>query len=253
MIKETLLKYFSGHFTRADLKKRFLPAIVLIIFTFLVIAYLFYPPDLNYSFFSDTISGLGDFVENPNGWWGFSIAIWTLSLSFFSLFLYMHRRLGVIYRKTARFGTFFALAGCLGLFIIGFIVDAGAPLIGSLSFSRVHMIFVYGGFGGLAIGVLMYGFIFIKDSCPRFGGQQLIPRWRGLPPYVIIFGLAAGGMGVSQLLKEIYYPDSSWNGPGLLSVSFWEWMLLFGIILWVFWIGLILPEEIPERPNPSKS
>ncbi len=251
MIKETLVKYLTGHFTRAGLKKRFLPVIIIIIFTFLVIAYLFYPPELNYSFFSDTISGLGDFVENPNGWWGFSIAIWTLSTSFFSLFLYMHRRLGVICRKTARFGSFFTLVGCICLFCIGIIVDAGAPLVGSLTFTKVHMIFVYGGFGGLAIGVVTYGFIFMKDTFPRLGGQQIIPRYRPLPPYAIILGLAAGGMGVSQLLKEIYFPESGWNGPGLLSVSFWEWMLLFGIIMWVFWIALILPEQIPERPSTS--
>ncbi len=250
MIKETLLKYFSGHFTSADLKKRFLPAIVLIIFGFLIIAYHFYPPELNYSFFSDTISGLGDFNENPKGWWGFSIALWTLSISFFSLFLYMHRRLGVICRKTARFGSFFALVGCFCLFLIGIFVDASVPLVGSLSFTRVHIFFVIGGFGGLAIGVVTYGFIFMKDTFPRLGGHQIIPRYRPLPPYLIILGLALS-LGVSQLLSGIYYPGD-WNAPGLLSLSFWEWMLLFGIIVWVFWIVLILPETVPDSPNPSK-
>ncbi len=251
MIKETLVKYLTGRFTHTDLKKCFLPTTILIIFAFLLIAYLFYPPELEYSIFSDTISGLGDFMENPNGWWGFSIALWTLSTSFFSVFIYMHRRLGVICRKTARFGTFFALVGCIGLFLIGFIVDADATLVGSLSFSRVHMIFVYGGFGGLAIAVVTHGFVFMKDNFPRLGGQQFIPRWRPLAPYGLILGLALG-MGISQLLKEIYFPDSNWNGPGLLSVSFWEWMLLFGIIVWAFWIVLILPEEIPASRNASK-
>ncbi len=252
MIKDNVVRYLSGKFKRAELKKVFLPATALIVFGFLLIAYLFYPPALDYSFFSDTISGLGDFIENPRGWWGFSIAIWTLSVSFFSLFLYIHRRLGVICRKTARFGTFFALVGCIGLFMIGFIVDAtNAPLIGGLFFTEVHLFFAWGGFGGLAIGVITYGFIFLKDTLPRLGGQQLIPRWRPLAPYLISLG-AAVGMGISQGLKDIIAPGSGWNGPGLLALSFWEWMLLFGIIIWVFWIVLILPEEIPAPRNSTR-
>ncbi len=251
MIKETLRKYLTGHLTRAELKRRFLPTIALIIFGFLLLAYILYPPELQYSFFSDTISGLGDFNESPLGWWGFSIAIWTLSISFFSLFLYMHRRLGVICRKTARFGTFFALVGCACLFLIGIFVDASVPLIGSLEFTRVHIFFVIGGFGGLAIGVVTYGFIFLKDTFPRLGGHQLIPRYRPLPAYLIILGFAMS-LGVTQYLSGIYYPGD-WNAPGLLSLSFWEWMLLFGIIVWVFYITMILPEEIPAPRDVSKA
>ncbi len=252
MIKETLVKFLTGHFTRADLKKRFLPALILIFFSLLMIAYLLYPPELNYSFFSDTISGLGDFVENPNGWWGQAISLWIMSICFFSLFLYIHRRLSTICRNTARLASFFTLVGCGCFFLIGVFVDAQTALLGDLSFSDVHMFFVYGGFGGLAIGVILFGFIFVKDSLPRCGGHQYIPRYQFLPPYFLIYGLA-GATGVSQLLKEIYCPECGWNGPGLLSISFWEWMLLFGIFAWMFWIVLILPEEIPPAQNSVKS
>jgi hypothetical protein len=193
---------------------------------------------------------LGDFVDNPNGWWGFPIAICALSVSYFPLFLYIHRRLACINRKMVYLGSFSALFGSACLFLIGIFVDANTTLIGGLTFAQVHTAFVNGEFGGVSLGILIYGLIFIKDSLSRSGGQQvLFLRYRFLPPYIILYSISAG-MGVSAGMG-IFHPDIGGNGPGLLSVSFWEWMLLFGTIAWMFWIVLILPEQIPERPGPS--
>src|SRR4030042_2352874 len=104
MMWETLERFLRGRFTRVELKRVYLPFITIVVYSLLLIAYLLYPPELNYSIFTDTISGLGDFAESPIGWWGFSLAMWALCIGFIPLILYTHRRLKAISVTLARLG-----------------------------------------------------------------------------------------------------------------------------------------------------
>ncbi|HMF33100.1 MAG TPA: hypothetical protein VKK79_16870 [Candidatus Lokiarchaeia archaeon] len=239
------MQYLRGQFTRDEIKKRYLPLMAILAFGFLLLSWWLYPPQLHYSIFTHTISYLGDWSKTP-GWWAWSIAMCVLAISFFPLILYIHRRLNQICLKTARVGSFFGVVACACIFILGFVSDVSQPLVGPLTWDNVHMFFTYGGFGGMGISVIFYSIVFTKDHVPRFGGKQVVGPKRSLPPHLLIFGVAIA-TGVSQAIKEVLYPNAGWNGPGLTSISFWEWMLMFSIFIYVFWVALILPEKFPTQ------
>jgi hypothetical protein len=149
--------------------------------------------------------------------------------------------------KIARLGMVFTLVTCTCIFVLEFFSDVNETLVGTLTWGDVHLFFTYGGFGCMTIAVIIYRCVFTKDNVPRFGRRRIVGSKKSLPPHFIVFGVIVA-TGVSQLVKLAVYPNAGWNGPGFTSISFWEWMLMFAILLYVFWIGIILPEEMPSPP-----
>src|SRR5271157_167043 len=149
MLKETIVRCLHGHFTRQELKMRYLPAVGIIISSSLLAAWLLYPPELHYSIFTDTISDLGDWSTNTSGWWGFAVAMWVMGSSFIPLYLYVHHRLTPMRPKETLAGTFFSLVGCVCVFCIGIFDDVDLPIAGAILWSNVHSMFDIVGFSCL--------------------------------------------------------------------------------------------------------
>ena len=234
-----------GEITRAALARRYLPAVAVAIASGLCAAFALYPADLHYSFFTHTISDLGDWSKNPLGWWGFALAVWVLGVTFAPLYLYIHRRLSPDKRGMVRAGTLCSLVGCAGIFCLGIFDDVHLPLAGTLAWSDVHLFFVIVGFGGLGAGCYFHGHALPRNGAlPTGAARTQIPPWM----LMICLGVAAG---ISLVANAVVYHDAEWAGFGPTSISFWEWMILFGFIGYVFWMVLVLParEVGPSAPQ----
>jgi hypothetical protein len=244
---ETFYRYLLGQFTRDELKRRYLPAVAFIIAISIVIAWLLYPPALHYSIFADTISYLGDWSKNTTGWWGFAVAVWTIEVGFPPLYFYIHRRLISADKVRARLGTFCSLLGCACVFCIGIFDDVHEPILQSLTWSDVHLFFVFLGFSGLGLGCVEHGVTLGKT---QFFLQKRARHEWFIPPWGLITAIGIGA-GISLVVNAIDYGDAMWMAGGITSISFWEWMILLGFIGYAFWMVLILPENIQLVKSPS--
>ena len=149
MRKETVKIYLTGRFSKKELTHYYMPLMLSIIISCIVIAYLLFPPELNYSIFERTISSLGSRDDNPNGWYFLSIGMMSWGVLMIPLFLYYHRRISQICKHTARTGTTFGLLGCVFVFLIGIFTDDNSILIAGIEMSTIHIIIAIIGIGGI--------------------------------------------------------------------------------------------------------
>jgi hypothetical protein len=238
----TLKSILLGKFSKEFLIKKWIPILTSAFFLFLIVAYLIYPE--NYSILLHSISFLGDYIDNPNGWWAFIIAMTVGTIMLFPLTLYYHRRLVKINKFFARLATFIGLICTFGMILVGIIADSDIEMWGT-TMSKIHGPLAGAVFGGLAIAIILYGFIYLIDV---FKHKQM--DWKkNLIPYCI-FLFAAFGMGISQLVKEsmgLGWPKPDWPIEHLLlGFPFWEWMVLFCV--WTFYSihSIIMPEEFDK-------
>ncbi|MBD3354238.1 MAG: hypothetical protein GF364_22340 [Candidatus Lokiarchaeota archaeon] len=250
----SLKEILTGRISKDFLLKKWVPVMTIFVFTFIFLAYLLIPPyeDGKYNWWIDTISGLGDYIENPYGWWGFTIAILLSGILFLTVIQYMYRRLSKIAPWVSRFSTFFLLIGAIGMFIIAFLTDTNnGDWIGDLSMSKIHTNLATVTFGAFGVGIFMYWLAFAKDESPRLGGKQEMNYWREVTvPYLIMFSVALG-LGISQLIRAI--KGWGWKedpGTGMLELmtrfQFWEWMLLFTFFVFFYMILYCIPEKIEK-------
>lgn len=251
--KITLKEILSGKISKSFFLKRVYPILTSIVALGLFIAYLIIPPypEGKYSWFLDTISGLGDYIENPNGWWGFSIAMVAAGFLFLIWSQYIYHHLSKICIATSRLASLFFMIGFVGLFIIAVITDT--PLdnwIGDLSMSDIHTKIAMVVFASIGVGLGVYWFVFVKDESPKLGGKQQMRYWKQANFVYLIFFLVVLGVGISQLIRLI--KDWGWidNGNGLLELwtrfQVWEWLMLFMLFIVAYLLIKIIPEKMDK-------
>jgi len=235
-----LKNYITGNFSKREFTHIVIPALLISFFSFLFLAWVFFPPELNYNIFKNSISHLGSKEDSPNGWYFFSIAIMIWGIQLIPIILYIHRRLKNICKFTTTIGTFFGLLGCIFVFFIGIIIDDSSIIIFDAEMSRVHVIVAAIGMGSIGVCILFYYFPIFKDTFFKRGNRQFPFVWVTIAYTLILFG--GFGMGIAELIKA--QQDIGWPGPGFLSFTFWEWALMIIFNIFLSMASFFLPEEV---------
>ncbi|MHA1584658.1 MAG: DUF998 domain-containing protein [Promethearchaeota archaeon] len=212
----------------------------------LIIARIFYPISDHYSIFTHTLSYLGDYSRNPRGWFFFSIAMFTMGLSFIGMIFYIHRRIYKIFPIMTWIGTILLEIGAICTILVGFFPDAfGDDFIEDLSMGRVHNIVSSITFFAILSGLIIYGLLFIVDYYPKCQrlDHELFPTVTTLP-YFLTMAIAGFGMLISIISRNIF--NFEFPGPELLSFTFWEWMLSLSYCIIIYRLTLVLPNDLSK-------
>ncbi|WP_457917366.1 hypothetical protein [Candidatus Lokiarchaeum ossiferum] len=240
-----IYRFLRGEFEPKELK-------IYLVVTFcistlcMVIAYILYPKESNYTIFTHTLSYLGDYIRNPRGWYYFSIAMIIMGFSFSNFLMYIYNREVLILPWLAKSGIIFAQIGCLGTILVGFFPDVyGDNFLEDVSMGKAHNIVALFAMFGLIIGLTHFGVLFIIDHFPkcRVNKDELYPKPITFPMFLL---LVYGGFGMlisQEIVEKKGYP---WPGPGLLSFTFWEWSLACIFAAIIYYLALRLPNTIPE-------
>jgi len=249
MEKESIKRYLTGHFTKKELTHYYMPLMLSIIITCIIIAYLSFPPELNYSIFERAISNLGSRDDSPYGWYFLSIGIMSWGVLMIPLFLYYHRRISQICNTTAKIGTFFGLIGCIFVVLIGIFTDDRSILIFGIEMRTIHVIIAIIGIGGIGLGLMTYSIPIQVDHFSKRGHKQFNGKLV-LLGYSLIY---SGGIGaiISEIIKELQGIDD-FPGPGFLSFTFWEWMWMLTFYAFIAISCFFIPEEVKMLKDKQK-
>jgi hypothetical protein len=245
MISHTFHRIMKGKFKPNELKLFCLITFILAS-TLLLISYLTYPNEEQYTILTHTLSYLGDYVRNPEGWVFFSIALVIMALSFSLLSSYIFHREILIYPLLAKIGYILLQIGCIGIILVALLPDVyGDNFLEDMSMGKAHNIVAVIAILGLLLGLIAYGVLFIIDynDSFRINQNELYPDT--ITRYVFML-LAIGGFGmlISQIIvSKNEYP---WPGPGILSFSLWEWIMTCNFFIVIYYLALVLPNEIPK-------
>jgi hypothetical protein len=201
------------------------PYLILVYATFtglILISDSLYPDD--YSFFTNSVSNLGDPLLNPfPGWLFFSMALWSFGFLAIPIFLYQSRRLMTGQRHHAILFLLLSLVACAGSIAVGFFTEV-AETFGA------HVVSAVMAFGGLFFAAIVSWvpcFVGAVRSSPR---PVRNARLAITVVQMIVVASIATVTGTVFAQEEI----SGIVGVGFLSITFWEWMLLFCIGIHAF-------------------
>ncbi len=249
MRKETLKRYLTGRFSKKELTHYYMPLMLSIIIICIVISYLSFPPELNYSIFERTISNLGSRDDSPYGWYFLSIGMISWGVLMIPLFLYYHRRIRQISKHGARTGTIFGFIGCIFVILIGFFTDDRSILIFGIEMRTIHVIIAIIGIGGIALGLMSYSIPIQVDHFSKRGHKQFNGKLVFLG-YSLIY---SGGIGaiIAEIIKEIQ-GINDFPGPGFLSFSFYEWIWMLTFYAFIAISCFFIPEEVKMLKDKQK-
>lgn len=240
-----IYRFVKGEFQPKELKIYWACTFFISILCILI-AYLLYPTEDNYTIFTHTLSYLGDYVRNERGWYFFSIAMIVMGFSFSNLLMYIYNREVLILPWFAKSGIIFSQIGCLGSILVGFLPDVyGDNFMEDVSMGKAHNIVALIAIFGLLIGLIHFGVLFIIDHFPkcRVNRDELYPKPITFPMFLL---LAYGGFGMLISQNIVEKNDYPWPGPGFLSFTFWEWTLTCVFAAIIYYLALRLPNNIPD-------
>lgn len=237
--------YVRGQVSRAFLLKKLFPLIYIIYIIGILIANLCYPGVYDWRYM--VMSELGSAQANPSGFYFLVIGGFFLGIGLIPLIGYVYKHLNVIDRGTAFVGALWFLIGALCLIVLGvttFIPDLP---------QRTHENLAILGLLGLLLALFFWGFPLIKDSLPRFHGHRqfnvkLMILGFGLM-WFIVLGALAGVLYVEISEVEWGWVSLEWleyNPPPPIwaSLALWEWMVIFGLMIYLVILIIIIPEEV---------
>ncbi|MBN2150115.1 MAG: hypothetical protein JW839_01590 [Candidatus Lokiarchaeota archaeon] len=214
MDKGGFVRFLSGAFPA----RYALPYLATVYATFIcliIVSDLLYPVD--YNFFSNSVSNLGDPLLNTfPGWLFFSLGLWSFGFLAMPLFLYQARGLKAGQRHFAAVFLVLSTAACAGSIGVGIFSEVAETVV-------AHVISAVVAFGGLFLAA-------IASWVPCFVGaaRARLKRLRVLRLAISTVQLATVAITVAATVV-VYVREEVFGivGAGFLSVTFWEWMLLF--------------------------
>ena len=200
-------------------------------------------PD-GYNIFKNMISDLGSFNHTPVPLfldWGAMITSFLLLPSTF----YLEKLLNPIPEKAqepikfsrvrSRWGSlafFWMLFGLVGFFGIGFFSEDRSNLLQGIGLPGLHGIFSVIVFGGISIAGIFFGLIIAIYPMD----ELKIPRLLG---FYMMFG--------PPIMCFLFL----YNVPP--SPSFWEWMLMFSIFVWIIPVAFIVERKVRKEIPPKEA
>ena len=122
--------YMLGNYSKKFLISTFLPAFLFLFLGGLFAAYMLYPE--SYSIMTHSISTLGNYVLNTEGWWGFSLSLFAGCISLMSFTFYIYRKISHLSPKLSKWFQGLYLTSSAGMLLIAFIADAEVVIFGSI-------------------------------------------------------------------------------------------------------------------------
>lgn len=183
-------------------------------------------------------------MENPHGWFFFSLAMFIFSLNVHSLTLYLHQRIKYVSKFISILTLVFMETAAICLLFVAFFPDTYEQnFFDYLALGAIHNIFATAAFLSLYAGLLGYAAIFTVDHYPnlRKTNESLFKEFKTRPFFIIM-----GIIGICTLISSYFVKSGifEWPGPGLLSFTFWEWMLSLIIMIVFYRLALGIPQEI---------
>lgn len=258
-----LKRYIKGDFQPAELRG-YLIFEALVFWGLIFVCWVIYPKENKYSIMTHTFSFLGSFNgnHNPSGWWLFTAAMVFWGSATVPLALYLYRRFAAISRWGARLGLSLMLAGCAGVALVGIFPDAHGEVIGDVRWTDIHekvAVLIAAGFG---LSIPWYGLLLLKDRFSRmpFGGGSRFDHRKLAWPYLFWFSIV-GVVAYFQIKWEFVYAEmravaqasgerigSHWSEALNTRYSFplWENVAIYALFVFLVWLSLSVPNEIPE-------
>nr|MDO8083372.1 hypothetical protein [Candidatus Sigynarchaeum springense] len=205
-----------------------------ILAAFLIWSLSFYPGE--YSMFSNAVSNLGDPLLNPwPGWAVFSAGISTFGSLMVPHVLYLYRKLTAMDRKWGRRFLVTSVIGNAGNVGVGMFSEASATLV-------PHVI---------AAALVFWG-LFSAAACswpPLIALVRRLPSGRRYRCSVAVLASMLLVTVVSfstAMLSGFLTLLRGYSIPGLLSMEFWEWMLVVSLDVHTFLLTAMVNHLAPD-------
>jgi hypothetical protein len=233
-IKSRIDMINDHHFTPHSIKRYIIISFSIQIMC-LTLSYLFYPKSLHYSIFTHLMSFLGNFYINP-GWIFFSTFLILVGLSIIPLISEIIRVLDMKSKWGINLTRFCYILADLSLIAVGFFPDIQRD---GYYLAQTHYFF--------SIGTLVMFSIVGAITWGRGRGEM---KWCWGKYFGIIYYSSLICTILSLLIDSIY--NIPYLEPGLLSVSFWEWILFFTYLFFLYSMAIEVT-EIKARESTSLS
>jgi hypothetical protein len=234
------------------MKYRIIPLLYGFFVLCIILAFLFYPSDLNFSVFTHTFSRLGDWQQNPRGWIFFTIALIWIGFGLIPVTGYLIRSLRLISPFFAFLIRVSSILGVLGLIGTGLFADiAGVPIWPAiwpaLTYRGMHNYVTIFAMGGTGLMMIWIGVVLLIDKIPRLGGVRLVPVVPPLIAFILFLG-AAIGLGIAQIIRvSLGLPFAD---AGNRYFAPWEWVTITALfIAQALLIGSIDPNRVESQRN----
>ncbi len=201
------------------------PYLIFVYATFIVLILtsdLLYNGD--YSFFTNSVSNLGDPLLNPfPGWFFFSLALWSFGFLAMPIFLHQFRQLIANQRHFSVLFLVLSLIACVGSVLVGTFSEIDV-MIGA------HVVSAVMAFGGLFLASIV-------SWVPCFAGAVRSQPRRVRNARLVISVVQVIVVAFTVTMTIMVYAQEEFLGIvgiGFLSITFWEWMLMFCLGIHVF-------------------
>ncbi len=230
-------------FSRKTFLKIFFPICTILVFVFLAIARLLWPATSPlYNDLWETISGLGNTTENPQGFWFFQFSMVLVGILIIPALLYCHPRLVKVMKKLTRFGSFWFFLGAIGFLLTGLIPA------GMLSIDKFHEICAGVGSVGVVFAAGLYGLVMIKGKAKIHVNRKLflvIALMWWIPLILLAFSFGYGQL-VIEPPRDLGWYGPEWAAAGIsafFSFALWERVLFVIIVAYAALIVVLVPER----------
>ena len=228
-------------FTRSRFLVYFI-AIICMFFGFLLLAMAVYPTP--YSIQANSVSNLGRADQNPNGWFFFTIALWSTAIGLIPFYFVLFK----LFKTENK-----VLAGIM--ILLYFLTSAGLCMAGTFqegsSFNKLHLFSAYFGFGGFFLAGL---FTWILMGMHMKKNEQK-ERKMLVIAFIIEIGIMCTGAGLfitNIVLHETGVIDFDGAPFGFyIGFPFTEWMLVITIFIDKVFMGTIVSRFMKNQESKT--
>jgi hypothetical protein len=244
-LKLWLKAFFTGSFSSDFFRKRLVPLVYGLLLGCFLLADLFFPLNGDgtpgYIPFTRTISGQGNFGDNPTGAWFFVVGLVGTSVCLIPFAIYAWRRISVACKVAAGLALFFAIAGAVGFAMVGIWDERGTCLlldgegVCNLVSSEVHDVGSAIAFGGNLLAVLFNLFPMISRRV-KTGKDEFGVWWQLV--HVVSF--------ILLILTALIVTSTDGVPAAFAGWAFWQWSLFSALAIYNVSLALRLPRSIPS-------
>jgi hypothetical protein len=236
-----IAQFFAGTFSRKALLTILIPAIVTALLAPAFVSGLLYPHPYDWRYI--VLSALSSRKENPNAYFLTPAGGIIAGIVMIGFLGYYQKKLGKICRGSTGVGTAFMLVGVVGLILLG------VTELFDIRIEKSHEYLAAFGFLGVVLAAPFYGCPILKDRLRGAKQFNMQLFWATSIALIIpVVGMAAGAIIGSDLPPGYEAVDYVILHAGELlfptSFAFWEWLLFFGVLVYVVCLAILVPENI---------
>ncbi|CAL6011097.1 Conserved_hypothetical protein [Hexamita inflata] len=216
-----------------------------------------------------TFSFLGSNEQNsnPNGWYWFSIGMFTSFFVEIPLIMYVYQRLRLVNFRLAKVSNGFWLTGVSSQFLIGVFRSSRDKVFGKIEFRKIHNIVAIICFLSLLVGAPCSAALVAYDkpkSCTNYGKKNLLNH-RLTDICISLVMLSLFLVVLFCVLWQIVYPilykqdptiGSNWTAGmnTIWSFPLWENVCIITLYVYILWFPFMLPARTDgKRPKQRNS